>query len=255
MGFSFASVVLSYFLIAGGTFFAALVAGRLGVHSEYLGYILLAVGGCLGGMVAARASKGSTIVEPAIGAVLLLGSFIAVGLAATGSDARVVLLPGTMKAIAVTAGASAGGGILGAFVTEKLWGTEKASSLSWLLYVGIASFGGGVIGTTFGTLLGKGNAGPLLGILAVCCLLIGIATGASAVSRPLGAAFLGGLVGLGAFFGLAIYVFVAVLSKAGGKSEVPPEVYAGLGIIAGGAGIVTLIGAAIGWATVGSKQR
>ena len=82
MGFSFASVVLSYFLIAGGTFLAALVSARIGLRSEYLGYIILALGGFLGGVIAARASKGSTILEPAIGAVLLLGSLIAIGIGA-----------------------------------------------------------------------------------------------------------------------------------------------------------------------------
>jgi hypothetical protein len=196
MGFSFASVVLSYFLIAGGTFFAALFAGRIGLHSEYLGYIILALGGFLGGIVAARASKGSTIIEPAIGAALLLVSLIGVGLAASG-HADIMLMPNTMKAIGLTAAASAGGGIGGAFVTEKLFGDSGASPLSWVLYVGVAAFGAGVIGTTFGAFLGHGSGGALFGMLALCRLLVGIATGASATSRPLGASFLGGALGLG----------------------------------------------------------
>jgi len=256
MGFSFASVVLSYFLIAGGTFFTALLAGRMGIHSEYLGYIILAVGGFLGGMVAARASKSSTIVEPAIGAVLLLASFIGVGLAASGNDAGNLLLPGTMKAIGLTALASAGGGIGGAFVTEKMFGDEGASGAAWVLFVALAAFGAGVIGTTFGGILGKGDAGPMFGLLALCSLFVGIATGASASSRPLGASFLGGALGLGGFFFLAIYVFVSVLSsKSKGATDIPSEVYAGIAIVAVGAGIVSLIGALIGWATVGSKRK
>jgi len=257
MGFSFASVVLSYFLIAGGTFFAALFAGRIGLHSEYLGYIILALGGFLGGIVAARASKGSTIIEPAIGAALLLASLIGVGLAASGAKADVMLLPGTMKAIGLTAAASAGGGIAGAFVTEKLFGDSGASPLSWVLYVGVATFGAGVIGTTFGAFLGHGSGGALFGMLALCCLFVGIATGASATSRPLGASFLGGALGLGGFFFLAVYVFVSVLSKASeskADAKIPPEVYTGIAIMAVGAGIVTLIGALIGWAAVGRRH-
>jgi hypothetical protein len=255
MGFSFASVVLSYFLIAGGTFFAALFSARLGVHSEHLGYIILALGGFLGGMLAARASKGSTIVEPAVGAVLLLASFIGLGLAASGADAHVVLLPGTMKAIGLTAAASAGGGIGGAFVTEKLLGDDSASGIGWLLVVAVAAFGAGIIGTVFGGVLGKGEAGPMFGVLALCCLLVGIAAGASATSRPLGAAFLGGALGLGGFFFLGVAVFVGVFSRNGaGPDKIPSEVYAGIAIVAVGAGIVSLIGALIGWATVGSKQ-
>src|SRR5436853_5148328 len=39
MNFSFASVILSYFLIAGGTWGAGLLAARFGIASEYLGYL------------------------------------------------------------------------------------------------------------------------------------------------------------------------------------------------------------------------
>jgi hypothetical protein len=255
MGFSFASVVLSYFLIAGGTFFAWLLAGRMGVQSEYLGYIILALGGFFGGIIAARASKGSTIIEPAIGAALLLVSFFGIGVAASGSDASVMLLPSTMKAIGLTAGSSAAGGIVGAFVTEKLFGDDTPASISWVLFMTLAAFGAGVIGTTFGGFLGKGDSGPLFGVLALCCLLTGIAGGASATTRPLGASFLGGMLGIGGFFFLAAYIFVSVLSsKQAGAESIPPEVYTGIAVMAVGAGIVVLIGALIGWSVAGKKQ-
>ena len=108
MGFSFASVVLSYFLVAGGTFFTLLFAGKLGVHGEYLGYVIMAVGAFLGGVIAARASKGSTIVEPAIGAIAMVASLVVLALAVSGSETRnAILLPVNMKGIALTAGASA----------------------------------------------------------------------------------------------------------------------------------------------------
>ncbi|MBV8761594.1 MAG: hypothetical protein JO257_30140 [Deltaproteobacteria bacterium] len=255
MGFSFASVVLSYFLIAGGTFFAALFAGRVGIHSEYLGYIVLALGGFLGGIVAARASKGSTIIEPGIGAVLLLGSVVALGVAGSGSSAHVVLLPSAMKAIALTAAASAGGGIAGAFVTEKLFADAEPAGMSWVLFVALATFGAGMIGTTIGALLSHGDAGPLVGMLALCCALVGIASGASARSRPLAASFLGGVLGLGGFGMLSIYVFRAMVATGGGESDkIPPELYAGMAVIAVGGGLAAMIGALIGWSTVGSKQ-
>ncbi len=255
MGFSFASVVLSYFLIAGGTFIAALLAAKVGLRSEYLGYIVLALGGFLGGVVAARASRGSTIIEPALGAVLLLASFIGVGAAASGTSAQALMLPSTMKAIALTSGASVGGGIAGAFVSEKLFGEDGASRWSWILYVGVAAFGAGMLGSTFGTIAGRGESGPLFGMLAVCCLIVGVATGASATSRPLGATFLGGLLGLGSFFFLAIFLFVGLVSKGERASTaIPSEVYAGIAIMAVGGGLVALIGAAIGWAAVGRKH-
>ena len=255
MGFSFASVLLSYFLIAGGTFFTALVAGRAGLHSEYLGYIVLAIGGFLGGIVAARASKGSTIVEPAIGAVLLIISFVLVGVTASGDGARTMLLPSAMKAIALTSAATGAGGVAGAFVGEKVFGDERPGGGSWLLYIAVAAFGAGFIGMTFGAALGKGEAGPMFGMLALCCLVVGVTAGASAGTRPLGAAFLGTTLGVGGFFFLAIYVFVSVFSSGkAGATDIPSEAYGGMAILAIGAGIVGLIGALIGWKAVGSKN-
>jgi hypothetical protein len=256
MGFSFASVFLSYFLVAGGTFLTTLVAARLGVHNEYLGYIIMAVGGAIGGFFAARASKGSTILEPALGAALVVVSLFGIGVAMSSGEARsAMLLPGTMKALALTSAASAGGGIVGAFVSEKMFGESSTSSTPWLVYVSLAAFGAGVIGTIFTGFINKGG-GVYAAMLAACTLVVGIASGASAQSRPLGPAFLGGLIGIGAYLYLSVLIMVALFGGMGGKGDagIPNEAYAGMAIIAGGAGIVTTIGAAIGWATVGSKQ-
>jgi hypothetical protein len=255
MGFSFASVLLSYFLIAGGTFGTALLAGRFGIRSEYLGYIILAIGGFLGGVIAARASRGSTIIEPAVGAVLLILSLVGLGAAVSGAEARqALILPSTMKAIALTALASGAGGVGGAFVAEKLMGDEPPRYASWILFVAIAAFGAGVLGSTFGTVLGHGQSGPLLGMLALFCFILGTATGASASTRPLGAAFLGGSIGLGGFFYLTILLFMALFNtKAAASTSIPSEMYGGIAIMAIGGGIATLMGAAVGWATVGKK--
>jgi hypothetical protein len=251
---SLASVVSSYFLIAGGTFFAALVTIRAGIHSEYLGYLILAAGGFLGGIVAARASKGSTIIEPAIGAVLLIASVVGLGLAASGRSADTLVLPSTMKAIALTAAAMGGGGIVGAYLSEKMFGEATTSSVPWILYIAMAAFGAGIMGTIIAAVLTQRDAGPVFGLLALCTLLVGIAAGASARSRPLGAAFLGGAIGVGGYFLLAVYMFAGLLGGKGSREGIPSEVYAGIGVVAVGAGIVALLGALIGWATVGSKQ-
>jgi len=80
-GFSFASLILSYFLVGGGMFTGTLVAGTLKSPSEVIVYALLAAGAFLGGFVAARASRGSTILEPALGAIAVVGTIV--GLAAT----------------------------------------------------------------------------------------------------------------------------------------------------------------------------
>jgi len=259
MGFSVASVFLSYFLIAGGTFLSGLLGGRPGVASGYLGYIIPAAGGLVGGLIAARASRGSTIIEPAIGAVLLIVSLVAVGAKASGADAgQILLLPTTMKAIGLTAAASGGGGIAGAFLGEKLFGEDPPLYISWILFVAVAAFGGGVLGTIFGGVLGHGTSAAMLGALAACSFVVGISAGASATTRPLGAAFLGGAIGVGAFFYLALVVLLAVFTTttsgaAQADTGLTSEVYTGLAILAGGAGIATLIGAVIGWTAVGRK--
>jgi hypothetical protein len=110
------------------------------------------------------------------------------------------------------------------------------------------------MGSIFGGVLGRGEGGPLLGLVAVCCLLVGGAAGASARTRPLLATLFGGAIGVFGFFGLAVALFVNMFPGSTGAAGVSPEVYAGLGIIAGGAGVVTMIGALIGWATVGAKN-
>ena len=257
-GFAFSSVILSYFLVGGGTFLTTLVAARLGVQNEYLGYIIMAVGGFVGGFVAARASQHSTIIEPAIGSIVLVASLFGLGLAASNDEGRqILLLPANMKGLALTAAASAGGGIAGAFLSEKMLGDSSPSSAPWLFYAALAGFGAGVIGTIFGSVLGKGEAGPLFGMIAACSLLVGIACGASAPSRPLVATLLGGAIGVAGFLYLAIVIVVAVFGsmQRGGMSEgIPSEVYMGIAVVGVGAGIVTMIGAAIGWGAAGKKR-
>ena len=255
-GFSVASVILSYFLIAGGTFLTTLLAARLGLENEYLGYGIMAVGAFLGGFIAARASRGSTIIEPAIGAIAMVASIVGLGLAVAGSEDRaVILLPGNMKGIALTAAASAGGGIAGAFLSEKVLGKSTASSAPWFIYTALAAFGAGVMGSIFGGVIGQGETGPMLAMLVVCCLLVGGAAGASAGSRPLVATLFGGAAGMFAFFYLAIMIVVGILGEAQlGTGDIPSEVYAGLAVIAGGAGLATMIGALIGWVAVGKKN-
>jgi hypothetical protein len=256
MGFSFASVLFSYFLIMGGTWLTTLIAMRagLGGGSEVVGYIILAIGGFLGGLIAGRASRGSTIIEPAIGAVLLVLSFVALG-ALMSENAKVVLVPGTMKALALTALASGAGGVGGAFVAEKLWGQTEAGGGAWVLYIAVAAMGACIVGAIFGGAIGKGSAGATLGIYCITMALMGGAAGASAPRRPLGAAFLGGFLGVTLLAIIGAVVAATMMNKAGTEvGKIPSEVYIVLIVLAVVSGIAALIGAAIGWAAVGKKN-
>src|SRR5262245_56512598 len=141
-GFSFASVVLSYFLIGGGMFTGMLVGSVLEVNNEVVTYALLGAGAFVGGFVAARASRGSTIVEPAIGAVALVATVV--GLAATtalGQSMWAMARDETVRLVAGVGLTSLVGAILGAFISERVFGEATESPLPWIVYAAFSVFG------------------------------------------------------------------------------------------------------------------
>lgn len=251
-GFSFASVILSYFLVGGGMFTGTLVAGQLHLHSEYIWYAALAVGAFVGGFIAARASRGSTIVEPAIGAVAVVGTIIA--LAATTPIGQLVwslAQDQTMKFVGSVGVSSIVGALIGAAISEKLFGKSTGSSIPWLLYSALSTFGASLLATLFASLLfmsGQANkldASVVILIgLAAGCLVAGLAIGASSRVRPLLSALLGG--------GLGVAGFCALIA---GATPTDRDTQAGMVILAVGGGILTLIGTAIGWAAVGRRHE
>ena len=79
-GFSIASVFLSYLMIAGGISAALLGLTYVELEpkmAEIAFFAAFGAGAFLGGFFAARASRGSTVAEPAVGAVLLVGTICA----------------------------------------------------------------------------------------------------------------------------------------------------------------------------------
>lgn len=258
-GFSFASVVLSYFLVGGGIFSAMLVTAVAKISGEIPGYLMMAAGAFVGGFIAARASRGTTIIEPAIGAVAVILTIV--GLAAGTAIGQLLwrVSPGeTVKFVALMGGLAAGGAISGAFLSEKLLGEATLSSGPWILYTAFATFGACLLATVFGSVLvaGSGTAETasadtigkalLIGI-AAGCFVAGIAVGASARARPLFAAFLGSALGTAGF--------AYMISQAATAGQVGGgEAMSVIGVFAVGGGIATLIGALIGWAAIGKKQ-
>jgi hypothetical protein len=255
-GFSFASVVLSYFLVGGGMFTATLVGSQLQLGSELAGYALLAAGAFVGGFVAARASRGQTILEPAIGAVAVVASIV--GLAAAtpiGKLIWVVAQDQTMKFVGAVGLAGIVGALLGAWLSERLLGDATRSSIPWLIYTAMAAFGACLLATLLASIIVLGTHGAaatadqlgqvmLIGI-AGGCLIAGLAVGASARVRPLIAALLGGGLGVTGFFAL-----VARTSQ-----DDRSDVVAGIAVLASGGAVVTLIGALIGWLAVGRRSE
>ncbi len=255
-GFSFASLILSYFLVGGGMFTGTLAVGALEAESQIVVYLLLAAGAFLGGFVAGRASRGSTILEPALGAIAVVGTVV--GLAATTPIGKLiwgVAQDETVKFIAAVGATGVGGALAGAFLSEKLLGEATRSSVPWILYTALSTFGACLLVTLFGSIVfiaGDTRATSdetgsimLLG-MAAGCLLSGLAVGASARTRPLLAAMLGGGAGVGGFCALVV--------RAMGRGAADKDAVTGAVVLAVGGCIVTLIGALIGWAAVGKRQ-
>jgi len=255
-GFSFASLILSYFLVGGGMFTGTLAAVVLKTDSQAVAYLLLAAGGFLGGFVAARASRGSTILEAAIGAIAVVGTIV--GLAATTPIGKLIwgaAQDQTVKFIAAVIGAGGGGALVGAFLSEKLFGESTTSSIPWVLYTGLSTFGACLLALLFGSVFfvtrdtGASSdkmGGMLLGGMAVGCLLAGLAVGASARTRPLLAAMIGGGAGVLGFF--------ALMLRITGSGSSDKDQTAGMIVAAVGGCIITLIGTLIGWLAIGKRR-
>jgi hypothetical protein len=256
-GFSFASVILSYFLVGGGMFAATLVGSELRLSSEVAGYAVLAAGAFVGGFVAARASRGRTILEPAIGAIAVVATIV--GLAAATPVGKMIWALAqdqTMKFVGAVGVTGIVGAIIGAFLSEKMFGEATLSSIPWLVYTGLSAFGACLLSTLFASIVFLGNNAVSrsnldLGVVILIgsgagCLVAGLAVGASARVRPLFAAFLGGGLGFCGFF--------ALIARSSPQESSDSKALAGFVILAVGGAIVTLIGTALGWAAVGRKQ-
>jgi hypothetical protein len=254
-GFSVASVILSYFLVGGGMFSATLVAYELQVGSEISMYAALAIGAFVGGFVAARASPGETILEPAIGAVAVIATIV--GLAAATSMGQQLWASAhdeTMKFVGAVGVSSVVGAVLGAFLAERLLGEATRSSVPWLVYTALSVFGACLLATLLGSIFliqkhGAEASDTESGLVMVVgigagCLVAGLAVGASARVRPLLAAFFGGGIGLAGYVALILKLAAAAKDDA----------IAGVAVMAVAGALVTLFGTAFGWATVGRNN-
>src|SRR5262249_24874785 len=216
-------------------------------------YALLGAGAFVGGFIAARASRGSTILEPAIGAVALVGTVV--GLAATTALGQIMWAMARDETVRLVAGVgltSLVGAILGSFISERAFGEATESPLPWIIYTAFSVFGACLVALLVVAMVIKGDADEsashlgvrVIAAIAAGCLLAGMAVGASARMRPLGASLLGGGIGVAGFF----YLFLRM-------NGVPlhSDALTGLAILGGGGAVVTLIGAVIGWGVAGKN--
>jgi hypothetical protein len=259
--FSFASVVMSFFLVAGGIVLGLIGFAVLKQPSQPLFFAAFGLGAFVGGFVAARASAGSTIIEPALGSILLVGSVVAMGAATpVGKILWAVASEQVGRTSGIIGGVAIAGALIGAFLSEKLFGEATTSSIPWVIYTALATCGACLIAwmVAIAILLQdmnalqtqaareKGGVAFLAGIGAGC-LLSGLAVGASSRRRALLGSLLGAAVG-------ALGFFLLILEMEGGSGTDQEGAKAGLAIIAAGGGVVTLIGNVIGWSMFGKRH-
>lgn len=253
-GFSWASVLFSYFLVAGGISIGLILLVVMKASSEPLFYVALGLGGAIGGFSAGRASRGTTITEPAIGGVLVILTIVGVFVGSSiGQFLWHAASSEITRVVAIAGAAAAAGAIGGAFVSERAFGEHSQSRVVWLAHVALA-----VLGACFVAFLvvmamvvrGESNddttAGAYFGAAAVGSLLSGLAAGASAPKRLLLVSLLATVVGI-----LGFYLLLTALP---GVKDGGGEVALGFAIIGLGFGLVTMLGALIGWKAVGEKH-
>ncbi len=261
-GFSIASVLLSFLMTAGGVAAAALGMSylRLDARALEIGmYVGFGVGAFVGGFFAARASRGSTILEPGIGALLFVGVLCALVLSTPVGRMFWQWAPSKLTQTAlILCGVALAGALIGAAISERALGESTQSAIPWILYVAIAAFGGCLVaflgalavrlsaadgdnlGATFETNRVT-QVTQLVGI-AVGSVVAGLASGASARVRILGASFIGSAMGVFGFF---------MLEGARTGSPLHGDRLLGAAIITVGSSVFTTLAALIGWAAVG----
>jgi hypothetical protein len=264
-GFSIASVFLSYLMIAGGIAAGLLALTQLGVEASSPQLLLagaFGAGALVGGFFAARASRGSTVAEPAIGAVLVVATLCGVLLATPiGRMFWRLAQEELTRTALILGGAALAGALVGAFVSEKAFGSSTRWSLPWVLYVALAVAGGCFLAAlaagavrfaTFEpeTVGGQFESDKAMQVTVMAgiaggCFLAGLCAGASSRTRILIASFLG--AGLGVF---GFFLLVGRFSRA----ELDQEALIAAAVVAAGGGVITLLSTALGWAAVGKRR-
>jgi hypothetical protein len=258
--FSLASVILGLFQVAGavGVVYLGLTLGE--VQGEWVHWAITGGGGFLGGWVAARSSRGHTVLEPFLGAILAAALFFGmIWVAYFGAWLWEAARDQSIRTVVTTAGPVLGGALVGAFLSEKLFGDSTTSTVPWVLYLLLAAFGGCLV-AMFGARI-AGFYHPeaaanqdlvFLGLIATGCLLSGIAGGATARRRPLAAAFIGGAIAIAGFRYLAYQAGQTI--PASGISLVDENMWIVIALFGGAGGFVEVIGATLGWSLFGGQS-
>jgi hypothetical protein len=274
-GFSMGWVLVSYFMICGGFVLTAVAFGLAKVSGEWTGYAIFGIGAFVGGFFAGRASPHSSVIEPAIGGVLMIltiiGFFAATPLGQIMYD---VAKDEVIKQSIILGGIALVGGLGGALLGEKTTGGggPSRSGFRWLGISTLINFGtmfaaivviftlmirdavsAAESGLEKPTMDGDAAATAFFLALAVAAFVGGLVTQAAAPARMLLGAGLGAAV---AIAGVGLLAVSGVATSTGGdvESKAMGQALGGIAIMAAGAAIIGVIGAAIGWAVVRNSK-
>ncbi|MEZ4404361.1 MAG: hypothetical protein R3B06_30350 [Kofleriaceae bacterium] len=252
--FSISSVLLSYFLVAGGIALGLLLFVTLKLAGQVGLYGVLAVGGAIGGAIAARASRGSTVIEPAIGSLLVIATLVAV-LLGTGVGELLwhVASDEIIRLVVLSAGAAAVGAIAGAVVVERAVPGHSDSPVAWLVYIAVATLGASVVGlVVMGGAIARGQsgdgalAGMFFGAMGAGALITGLAAGVAAPRRLLMMSLAGAAAGVMGFF-----LMLRGLPSNGGDDG---EAAAGFAVMGVGCGLLAMVGNLLAWSLYGRRR-
>ena len=250
-------VIGSYFLVSGGFVLAFIGQMILPVPPEkaIIGfYGLAAVASLFGGMVAARASKGDTILEPALGALLFIGSLVATFTMTTFGTA-VAKLAGhafpqdTTQFLAITGGCFFGGALVGAFLGERVGGDSQPGGIFKIAQSFFSVLGGMFIGVFAVALLmlqkaseGTKTSADDNAVMVLAGLAIGSALGGLTARRG-GSGI--GTTALGALMTSILFMVAFIDHKDGITSG---------GVVGGAAMICATVGAILGSIGMGKSD-
>jgi hypothetical protein len=265
-GFSFGWIIVSYFMICGGLWAALAGYALVGARDPFAVGAAVFAGSALGGALAGRASPHRSYLEPALAAMLVVGSLYAF---VHSTPLGRILIASYHREVTHTAwilaGVGAGGGLFGAFVGEATQPRSPALlGLRWVvlsvfitsgalfasLTVAALSLVNEAAEKALGQLLESGQldpnqpvlsetrvAGAAIGAAVVAALVGGLVTQMGAPRRMLLAAMAGAFLVLG---GLVL---------AGGAAAHRAGAAAGPAALVGGAAaVLALLGALVAYA-------
>jgi hypothetical protein len=199
--FSVGWVIVSFFLIHGGVFIAAVCVDAFSVRGSWVGNAILFLGSTLAGFLAGRMSRGTTIVEPAVAGALLVASVAALVTGTSGRFSGWLVTPsgqwGSWLAIGFVCGF---GGFVGAVAGERnSAGRPMHSAVGWVVASTLV-----VIGVTLAAFVGmtamqaedagEPPPGLIVSAMSAAALVTGAMIQIAAPRRILYAAGAGGLV-------------------------------------------------------------